>query len=135
LENCSRGDGSQADDKLGLQNVQLLLKEWAASGDFVIGRRSIAGRSTFQRIEDEEFVTLHLGGGDNLVEQLSGRTDKRDALSIFFGTWRFTEQDDARLKRPDAENGLFPRASQFLAKSAVLNYFAQRNKNRLSFGS
>ena len=113
-----RGDGTQAADKLGLDDFQLSMGKVPTLFDFGIERRPIHRRTTFDGVQDEDILAAEFGGGDDLVEKLPGGSDKRLAFRVLFLTGRFSEEAKAGLGIADSEDSLLAVANQFRAAVA-----------------
>jgi hypothetical protein len=81
--------------------------------DFGIKWSPIHWRATLDRIQDKDIFPAQGAGADDLVEQLSGRSNEGLAFQVFFLTGSFSEKAEAGLGITDSKHGLFSIANQF----------------------
>jgi hypothetical protein len=112
------GDGSPADDELGIDNRDLGVEELTAVRGFGWQRVPIAGRTTSQDVADVDVFPLEAAGDDDLVEQLASGSDEGLTLRVLVGAGCFADEQETSLRVADAEDRLRPRASQFLTANA-----------------
>ena len=111
-----RGEGPQAADVFGLNDLQLAFVEALAVGDLVVGRIAVLRRAAFEHVQNEDVFALQSTGFDDLVQQLTSSAYEGLALPVLIGPRSLAEEADARLGIPDAEDRLGARGGQLLAK-------------------
>ncbi len=68
LEECFRGNGTQANDEFRLDDLQLPVREVPAVFDFDIAWIAVSGWPAFDCVQNVDFFPLELAGLDDLVE-------------------------------------------------------------------
>jgi len=99
------------DDDARLQQLDLALKKWRASGDFRGFRIAIARRTALEYVGDVDrllaraFATQS-GCGQHVVEQSSRLANKGLAACVFFRPGRFADEHPGGIATANAEDGL-----------------------------
>jgi len=118
-EQCLAGDGAQAADELGLDDLQLPFEEGPAIRRFVGLRRAVLGRAALQHVQDVDIFAFQRAGLDDLVQQLPGRSDERFSLPVFVGPWGFAEETQPGFRISSPKDGLGAALRQLVAQSTV----------------
>jgi len=100
--------GAQGHDHLRADDLQLPHQVGAARGDLVAGRVAVVRRAALQHVADEDLVAGQGHGLDHAGEQLTGRSDEGQALTVFFEPGGFADKDQPGGRAALAEDG--PRA-------------------------
>lgn len=79
---------------------------WFALVNFVRLGFAVVRGTTLQNVADIHFLALEVNCLKNLVQELSGSSDKRFALSIFVCPRRFSDKNDVGVGVADTENEL-----------------------------
>src|SRR6266545_8056507 len=109
----SRG-GAQADDHLRVNDLDLRLQPRLAGYHLPDQRLLVQASSLatldpfkmFDGVGDVNLVARNTRFSEGFVQQTTCRSDERTALAIFHIAWLFTDEHDARVFRPLAENRL-----------------------------
>ena len=127
LQQILSRNGSQAANKLGLDDFQLALKERTAAICLVGAGIAISWGPTFEYVENVDVFTLQLHAFvDNVGEEFPGPTNERFPLAIFVSARCFAEEAESRLGITDAKHCLCPGGSQFVAERAGSDFLAQQ---------
>lgn len=125
VEEVLGGDGSPADDEVGIDDSQLSIQPFAALRGFFGGRIAIPGGTAAEDIADVQILAFELHGFDDFIHELSGTTDKRFALLVFVGAGGFAEKQESGFGISDAEHGLSAGRGEFLTAGAIGNLTGQ----------
>src|SRR6266498_3948125 len=108
----SRG-GAQADDHLRVNDLDLRLQPGLAGYHLpdqrLLMQASLAPLDPFKMLHgvgDVNLVARNARFSEGFVQETTCRSDERVALAIFHIAWLFTDEHDARVFRPLAENRL-----------------------------
>jgi hypothetical protein len=126
------GDGADADDVFGAENLELPLEEGAAVFGFVGERVAIVGGTALEDVHDIDVGALPAAGFDDLREQLPGPAYERLALPVFIRAGGLAEERDARPRAADAEHRLLATAGQLAAELAPTDFGIQAIEQLLS---
>src|SRR5438445_3807130 len=111
------GDGAQANNYFGSDDVDLAKKKRRASADFIFFRLAILRWTAFHYVADVHVFTLQAHGFDHLGQQFSRAPDERQALRVFIGARAFADENELRLGISVAKNNFVPRAVEFAARA------------------
>ncbi len=122
-EKSLRGTGSETDDDVRVQDINLAQKKWRASMHFVVLGPAVVRRAALDHVADIDIRAIQPHRFDHLGEKLAGTADEGQALHIFIGAGAFTNEDQSGLGATVAENELVAALMQ-LAAGAVADVFA-----------
>src|SRR5205807_1571191 len=106
FQEVHRGGASQRADAARCDELDLSFEVLAAKFGFIALRRAIAGRAAFEDVADVNVLALEAHGADDPGQELPCLADKRLALGVFIGAWRFADEANRRIDPADAEYGL-----------------------------
>ena len=96
---------SVADDAR-LDQLDLPEQVRLAGLDLVGLRVAVPGRPALEHVGDVDLGALEADAGEQLVEQLPGLTDERDALLVLVEAGRLADEHQVGVRIPDAEDDL-----------------------------
>src|SRR5262249_10196633 len=91
LEKCLKSCGTQADDHLRLDRVELAKKKRRTGGDLVWFGLAISWRAALDDVADVDVSPLEAHSFDHLCQEFSGASDEGQALRVFIGAWAFAD--------------------------------------------
>ena len=106
LEQILRRHATESQDNAWLQEFDLAIQKRFATAHFLWQRIPVPGRTTFKDIGDINILALKTDRFQHGIEKLSRPPDKRLALTIFFRTGCFTNNQPVGLLIADPKNGL-----------------------------
>ena len=84
-------EGTERDDHLRLDDVDLLKQKRLARLDFVLLGIAVARRTALDDVGDINVLALEIDRFDDLRQQLTGTPDERNALNVFVAPGRFAD--------------------------------------------
>jgi len=119
------GDTAQADQYLGLQKGDLVFQV-ADAGILLLGLRiPVSGRAAFDNIGNIAVVPVQIDDGEHIVQELTRRTHKGDALQVLLFSGSLANEEQLALPVAHTKDHIMPRPAQ-LAAVAVQAAFFQR---------
>jgi hypothetical protein len=100
LQQVVQGDFTQANEYLGIQQLDLAVQKRQARFDFLRQRFTVVWRTAFYHVADEYIFTAVAHFLNDFVQQLPGIADKRAAELVFGLTGAFAYENDIRVVGP-----------------------------------
>ena len=88
------GDGAEANNDCGRDDVELAQKKRRTGADFVFFGRAIFRRTAFHDVANVNIFALQAHGFDHLRKKLSGAPDKWEALGVFISARAFSNKNE-----------------------------------------
>src|SRR5688572_24293195 len=96
LQQRLRGERAERDDDLWPNELELTHQVRAARFDFLRIRVAIPGRSMLEDVADEDVLAAQVNGGENLRQELTGRTHESVTALVLVFSGRFTNAHELR---------------------------------------
>src|SRR3990172_4613753 len=93
------GGASQADDDPGLYQLDLPLEVLSAGIDLAGKRVAVVRRAALDDVRDEHLVAAPADGGDQLVQEASGRADEGARLLVLVEARRLADEQHFSVRR------------------------------------
>ena len=110
---CS--DAAEADDDRRIDECDLPLQPFAAALLLRKLRVAVVRRTAFDNVGDVDLGAVQINHLEHVVEQLSGRADKRHALAVLLLTRAFANEHDACVFCTVSEHEAVPRLAEAAA--------------------
>jgi hypothetical protein len=108
LQQVLGGNASHSKDQLGGDQRDLPFEIRAACRSLSRSRIRVPGWAALQDIADIDLLALQPDGAQHLIEQSTGRTDKRLPKPVFFRAGSFSDDQQSSAVIPDAKHCLRP---------------------------
>ena len=137
------GGGSESDDRLGLDKINLCMEvRKAAFHFFRCGRTVAVGlaggvRAAFENVRDVNLFARESHGLNDLCEKLAGATNEGFSLFVFLSSRSFTDKHEFGIDAADAKDHVFAGSNEvraFLANQRTLAEFVEGSEFVSAFG-